>query len=285
MVGALKIEIIEGMSLHRLTLTENPSGISFVLDFEATFPPAQEKQNFRERNGIVEEDLARVSQFGRWRGWIVVDGRRIDVEPSVWWGQRDRSWGLRSEMRTDETKPPVASHRNFFWTWSMLQFNSSALSIFLKERTPGQPHYLSGTEFTREPDGSISRREVTAVDHKIKWADDPLGQTIDTADLTFEFDRGEPRHVTMQSLPTRFYLKAGMYGGLQGWTHGDDRGECHSAHDTWDLDDARTRAMARTLSDHAVKIASGNETGFGISEYGVAAGYPLYESPQKFPAL
>ena len=73
-VGPLKIEIIEGIKLHRLTLGDNPSGISFSLDFEATFPAAQEKQNFRERNGMVEEDLARVAQFGRFGGWIIVDG-------------------------------------------------------------------------------------------------------------------------------------------------------------------------------------------------------------------
>jgi hypothetical protein len=76
-----------------------------------------------------------------------------------------------------------------------------------------------------------------------------------------------------------------MYGGLQGWTHGDDKGEYHSDHDVWNLDDARTRAIARTLSDHVVKLTSGSESGFGISEYGVAAGYPLYEAPQRFPAL
>jgi len=230
-VGPLRIEIVEGMKRHRLALAENPSGISFSLEFDASFPSAQEKQNYRERDGVVEEDLARVSQFGRWSGWIVVDGRRIEVEPSLWWGQRDRSWGVRSEMRTDEVRPPVATHRNFFWTWSMLQFNDSALSIFLKERSPGKPHYLSGTEFKRESGGSVSRREVTAVEHKFDWANDPLGQTIAVADLTFEFERGKPRHVRMRGLPTRFYLKAGMYGGLQGWTHGDESGDYHAAHD------------------------------------------------------
>ncbi|WP_454629935.1 hypothetical protein [Bradyrhizobium cenepequi] len=284
-VGGLKIEVVEGMNLHRLTLANNPSGVSFSLEFRASFPPAQEKQNYREREGIVEEDLARVSQFGRWQGWIAVDGKRFEVTPQTWWGQRDRSWGLRSEMRTDETRPPVATHRNFFWTWSMFQFEQSALSVFLKERSPGKPHYLSGTEFQREADGSISRREVTAFDHKIEWADDQLGQTIAIADFTFTFERGDPRRVRAHGLPTRFYLKAGMYGGLQGWAHGDDRGEHYVAHDIWDLDDAPTRAIARTLSDHVLRLESDGKTGFGISEYGVAAGYPLYQAPQRFPAM
>lgn len=284
-VGGLKIEVIEGMNLHRLTLSDNPSGISFSLEFRASFPPTQEKQNYRERAGIVEEDLARVAQFGRWRGWIAVDGKRFEVTPETWWGQRDRSWGLRSEMRTDETEPPVATHRNFFWLWSMFQFERSALSVFVKERTPGKPHYLSGTELRRQSDGSISHREVTGFEHNIGWSDDKLGQTIASADFTFRFDRGELRHVRMLGLPTRFYLKAGMYGGLQGWKHGDNRGEKYTAHDVWDLDDAETRKMARTLSDQVVRIESGGESGFGISEYGVAAGYPLYREPQKFPAL
>ncbi|MBR0899165.1 hypothetical protein JQ616_29790 [Bradyrhizobium tropiciagri] len=284
-VGGLKIEIIEGMNLHRLTLADNPSGISFSLEFRASFPPAQEKQNYREREGTVEEDLARVSQFGRWRGWIAADGKRFEVTPETWWGQRDRSWGLRSEMRTDETRPPVATHRNFFWTWSMFQFERSALSVFVKERAPGKPHYLSGAEFRREADGSISHREVTTFEHSIEWSDDQLGQTITSADFTFNFDRGEPRYVRMVGLPPRFYLKAGMYGGLKGWTHGDDRGEQHAAYDVWDLDDAATRATARTLSDHVVRLESGSEIGFGISEYGVAVGYPRYQAPQKFPAL
>ena len=108
-VGPLKIEIVEGMKLHRLTLAENPSGISFSLEFEASFPPAQEKQNFRERNGIVEEDLARVSQFGRWRGWIVVDGRRNDVDPSCGGDSAIARGGC--VLKCGRTKPSPRSRR------------------------------------------------------------------------------------------------------------------------------------------------------------------------------
>ncbi len=284
-IGPFRIEVLVGAKRHRLTLDENASGVSFSLEFEGSFPGGLEKQNFRERNGQIEEDLARMAQFGRWRGWIKADGRRYDVDPSTWWGQRDRSWGIRSEMRTDEVSPPVATHRNFFWTWSMLQFETSAIAVFLKERSPGKPHYLSGTEFVRQADGVVATREVLAVDHKIEWADDPMGQTIDHAEFTFHFDHGPERKVFMQGLSPRFYLKAGMYGGFQGWQHGDDKGAYHEAADVWDLDDPRTRTVARTLSDHVMKLTSDGQTGYGISEYGVAEGYPLYAGPQRFPAL
>jgi len=50
----------------------------------------------------------------------------------------------------------------------------------------------------------------------------------------------------------------------------------------WDLDECGARRIARTLSDHVV-TRKRREIGFGIANYGpVAAGYPLYEGPQKF---
>ncbi len=69
-IGPFRIEVLVGAKRHRLTLDENASGVSFSLEFEGSFPGGLEKQNFRERNGQIEEDLARMAQFGRWRGWI-----------------------------------------------------------------------------------------------------------------------------------------------------------------------------------------------------------------------
>jgi hypothetical protein len=284
-VGPLRITVIEGMKRHRVTLADNPSGISFDFEFEASFPPAQEKQNYRERKGVVSEDVARIAQFGRWSGWLVVDGKRHVVEPTLWWGQRDHSWGIRSVIYTDETRPPVPVHQDYFWTWTMVQFEHMGVSLYMKELEPGKPYYLSGSEFRRAADGTVAHREVTAVHHEIDWVDDPLGQTVSTAVFQLQFDQGPPLELRMQGLPTRFYLKAGMYGGYQGWNHGDDKGVSHSAHDVWDLDDPATRLAARTLSDHVVRVTCDGTVGFGISEYGVAAGYPRYPAPQCFPAV
>lgn len=284
-VGPLRFEVLEGMRRHRIALAPgNGSGIAFDLVFEASFPAAQEKQSRRERKGVVEEDLTRVAQFGRWSGWLEADGERHEIEPAGWWGQRDHSWGIRSAHRTDETSPPVQNHSGFFWTWSMFQFEELGLSVFLKEREPGKPMYLSGTEFRRE-NGTVTHREMTSAVHEIEWADDPLGQSIASAVWTFGFDRGPERVVRMDCLPTRFYLKGGMYGGWRGWNHGDDKGALHAEHDVWDLEDAATRLAVRTLSDHVIRCTTDGMTGHGISEYGVAPGYPRYPAPQRFAAI
>jgi len=284
-VGPLRLDIVQGQKRHRLVLRENASSIAFALDFEASFPAAQEKQSRRLRDDVLEEDLARVAQLGRWHGWLSVNGQRHTLTPDTWWGQRDRSWGIRSQMRTDWAAPPMQTHKQFFWTWSIFQTPDIGVSLFLKERAPGKPFYLSGAEFQRLPGGEICQREIATVDHDLQWANDPLGQTITAGEFRVNFSDKTSRVIRVQTLPARFYLKGGLYGGWGGWNHGDDQGDYAEAHDVWNLEDALTRERARTLSDHAIRVVIDGQTGIGISEYGVAAGYPRYSAPQVFPAL
>jgi hypothetical protein len=284
-VGPLRIEVLEGMKRHRLTLGPSDAGIAFDFEFQATFPASRETQSFRERDGKVEEDMLRIMQFGRLDGWLEVEGRRVRMEPSTWWGQRDHSWGIRPLMRTDESAPPVMNVKNYFWTWSTFQFDNMGLSIYIKERDPGKPSYVSGEEVTRLADGSLLHRRVTHVTHDIRWRDDPLGQTLDVAEFVIDFAEGPPRRVTMTGDVPRFYLKGGLYGGFAGWNHGDDRGGYHASHDSWMLDHAETRAAARTLSDHVVHATTDGLVGHGVSEYGVATGYARYPAQQRFPAF
>jgi hypothetical protein len=284
-VGPLQFEVLEGLKRHRISLGLNDSGFSFELEFEASFPAAREKQSFRERDGDVQEDLARVAQFGRFSGWYLLDGKRYSVDRKTWWGQRDHSWGIRSEMHTDVAKPPVQNHSKFFWTWSMFQFENVGVSIFMKEREAGKPYYLSGTEYEHLADGRTKEREVVKASHDIVWVDDPLGQTIASADFHLEFDQGPPRDLHMEGQRARYYLKAGLYGGFKGWNHGDDKGSYYCEHDVWNLDLPETRTLARTLSDHVVNVTSAGMTGIGISEYGVAVGYGRYQIAHGHPAL
>lgn len=280
-VGPLRFRILEGLRRHRVSLAPNESSLSFDLEYEASLPAVEEAQSFRRTKGRVMEDITRTVQFGRWRGWLEVDGRRHELEPSRWWGQRDHSWGVRSAMNTDATRPPADQLQNFLWCWCSYQFDDFGITLFLKERAPGKVMFVSGSEIRR--DGT--HRRLAAIEHDIRWADDPLGQTWEHAQMRLRFVDGGTRELTIEPLPGRYYLKAGMYGGLEGWNQGDDRGKLHCAHDVWNLADAQTRATARTLSDHVCRARSEGSVGSGISEYGVAAGYPLYEAPQRFPAL
>jgi len=86
-------------------------------------------------------------------------------------------------------------------------------------------------------------------------------------------------------LPTKYYLKGGLYGGLDGWFHGDDRGKLFTAHEVWDLTDPSTRRKVRTLADQVIEVRDGDEVGYGIVEYGVGKGYAQYPAVQVHPPI
>ena len=284
-IGPLEIAVIEGLRRHRLTLDENESGLRFDLEYQATLNPHEEEPHYRRRHGRVTENLMRAQQFGRYSGWLEVDGQRFDIKPERWLGQRDHSWGIRAEMRTDDTRLPMTFYPPLFWTWVTVQFEDYGLQWFFNERAPGDLIYLTGEKTL--PLGSKPRRDLllNAITHDVTWSDDPLGQTMASGVFELGFADGTRRTVQMRTLPGRYFLKGGLYGGYKGWAQGDDKGALHMEHDRWDLRDAVTRRAARTLADHVIEVRDGDRIGYGIIEYGVSKGYPGYASVQQHPAM
>lgn len=282
-VGPLQIRILEGLRHHRVTLEDDGSGLSFDIEFHATMNPHEEEPHFRRRHGRVAENIARAQQVGRYSGWIKAAGKRFDLTPEVWWGQRDRSWGVRAELRSDETSPPLTFWPPLFWSWTTVQFADHGLQWYFNERAPGDPMYLTGEEVLPLGQRADRGRRIKAIAHEIEWADDPMGQTIERAEFDLTFANGSTKRVDIRMLPGRYYLKSGLYGGLRGWAHGDDKGTLHVEQDRWDLGDAETRRLARTLSDHVIEVRDGDAVGYGIMEYGVSKGYPKYQSVQHHP--
>jgi len=284
-VGPLSITVLEGLKRHRLVLGDNESGIRFDIEFVSQLNPHEEKAHLRRRDGRVTENMARAQQLGRYRGWLEFDGRRIDIDETTWLGQRDHSWGVRSEMRTDETSPPLTYYPPFFYCWTTAQFKNRGLHVFFKERAPGDKIYLSGEEVFGLGSKVSGRHALIDVQHDCTWAPDPLGQTLAEATFRLRFGDGSERPIHVRTLPTRYFLKGGLYGGLDGWFHGDDKGKLHLAHDRWDLGDPAVRRKVRTLADQVIEVRDGDEVGYGIIEYGVGKGYAQYESVQQHPPI
>jgi len=282
-VGPLSIEVLEGLRRHRLVLGANESGIRFDLEFLATMNPHEENAHQRRRNGRITENMARAQQLGRYSGWIEFEGRRVDVDQ--WLGQRDHSWGVRAEMRTDESHPPLTFYPPFFYCWATAQFPDHGLHVFFKERAPGDKIYLSGECVTAIGSQAAPGNQLADVRHEVQWQDDPLGQSMASAVFHLRFADGSERPISVRTLATRFYLKGGLYGGLDGWFHGDDRGKLFSAHEEWKLDDAAIRRKARTLADQVIEVRDGDAVGHGIIEYGVGKGFAMYEAVQVHPPI
>ena len=282
-IGPFKIQIIEGMRTHRLVLETNDSALSFDMTFTAATNAHEEENHFRRRDGRVTEDLTRFAQCGRWSGWIKAGDKKIEIDSARWMGGRDHSWGVRAEFNTDETRPPVTAFPPFFFHWTPILFEDRALHLFLNERAPGSVIYFSGEE--AYPLGSGKRgKRLTGMTHEIEWADDPMGQSWKSGTFDIRFRDGSERQLQFRMLPGRAYLKGGLYGGLNGWAHGDDKGAYYAEHEIWNLSDPATRLLARTISSHILEVKDEGRIGYGISQYGVTKGYPKYQAPQKFSA-
>lgn len=282
-VGPLSIVVLEGLRRHRLVLAENTSGICFEIEFHATLNAHEEKAHLRRRDGRITENMARGQQLGRYTGWLEFDGKRVEIDN--WLGQRDHSWGVRAEMRTDETSPPLTFYPPFFYCWTTAQFKNRGLHIFFKERAPGDKIYLSGEEVFGIGTRASSKNQLSDVHHDCEWHDDAMGQSMKSAKFQLTFADGRERAISIRTMPTKYFLKGGLYGGLDGWFHGDDRGKLFSAHDVWDLKNAATRRRTRTLADQVIEICDGDEVGYGIIEYGVGKGYAMYDSVQAHPPI
>ena len=269
----------------RLALGPNDSGIRFEIEFIGSLNPHEEKAHLRRRDGRVTENMARAQQLGRYSGWLEFDGKRVDIDSASWMGQRDHSWGVRAEMRTDETTPPLTYYPPFFYCWTTAQFANRGLHIFFKERAPGEKIYLSGEEVFAAGNKVSGRSQLVEVRHNARWLDDPHGQSMESAQFQLTFADGSERPLSIRVLPTKYFLKGGLYGGLNGWFHGDDRGKLYFEHDVWDLTDAHTRQRVRTLADQVVEVRDGDEVGYGIIEYGVGKGFGQYESVQGHPPI
>ena len=251
-IGPLEIEILEGLRRHRLTLKPNEFGLAFELEFVATMNPHEEGEHFRRRGGRVTEHMARAQQLGAYRGWIEVAGKRTDVNEANWLGQRDHSWGIRAEMRTDETHPPLTFYPPFFYCWTTAQFKDRGLHIFFKERAPDDKIYISGEEVRaigvqRKKSCIWKTSRMTSSGRRTRW-----GRPFQSAEFEARFSDGSLRKLNIRALPGRFFLKGGLYGGLYGWSHGDDKGKLYSEHDVWSLDrsrDAQARAHAERSRD------------------------------------
>ncbi len=283
-VGALRITVQEPMRRHRIELLPNDSGIMMDLEFRATLEPNDEGHDVLEKHGRVVADITRFVQFGHYEGEIVVRGQRHVVQEQRCWGARDRSWGLRMESRTDESHPPVTRFRPIFFAWVCAQFEDHGVHFFLKETAPGQLRFFVGDE-TGPLGSGRPRRKIVSVEHALEWHDDPYSQHIQGGVFTLHYEDGASRQIRLRSLPERFYLKAGMYGGVEGWFQGDDRGPLAVAHDTWDHRDPATRRKLRTLAEQVMQFDDGASIGYGTIQSGLAPGYPGYPEIQHLPTM
>jgi hypothetical protein len=134
-VGPIAIEVLEPLQRLKLTVNAPDQGLSAELVFTGRAFPIEEQRFIRRNGPRASMDYTRLTQNGRWSGWLELDGKRIDVGGFT--GTRDRSWGVRPVGARDaqEIVPPAPPQ--FFWIWSPVNFAKGSFFFHSNEDAGG----------------------------------------------------------------------------------------------------------------------------------------------------
>ncbi len=143
-VGPLSYEVVEPLKKVRTALGENEYGLSFDVEFEATFPPYEQPPMFSRSRGRVREDVRRYYQLGRPSGWLKVEGKTYEVNKETWRITRDHSWGTRmgaggGTIPEGAFLQPSEVPEGIFYCMGIFDFGKWAIHFAVREDWDGKP--------------------------------------------------------------------------------------------------------------------------------------------------
>jgi hypothetical protein len=217
-VGPIRIEIVE--PLHRLkVIVDAPDqGLKAEVSFESRSGPIEEPRFIRRSGTRAFMDYTRLTQNGRYTGWIELDGERRSVDGFV--GTRDRSWGVRPVGFRDsqDIVPPVPPQ--FYWLWSPSSFEDGSFFFHSNEDAVGRAW---NTRAVWAPDGADEHGfEHINGEAKVTWKSGTRHAT--DAVVTLSDDFGKPAG-TVSFAPLYNFQMMGLGYTHPKWGHGQLHGQ------------------------------------------------------------
>lgn len=260
-VGGYRIEVLE--ALQRIRVICEHEDLSFDLTWEGAFPAVQEQPHLILNGNRPIIDATRFAQVGSWAGTLSVDGEDITVDPQVWTGTRDRSWGIRP---VGETEPPgraaAEPSGGFWWLYVPLRFDDFAVIIIVQEEPDGRRTLNDATRIW--PDGRVEQLGWPRV-----HIDYRSGTRLPTAArLELTTPDGKPLDLEI-TVGTGVPLHVGCgYGGDPDWLHGQWKGRDWSLSTRYDLTDPTIAPrIPYGVIDHVARARLGTATGWGLFEH------------------
>lgn len=225
-VGPITIEVLEPMKRHRLLVDAPDLSVTADLVFDATSLPYEEPV-FRQRSGTrLVMNYTRLTQTGRWSGWVEVDGKRHVVDSSRTVGCRDRSWGIRPVGERVQTGAPLPVVPQFYWLWAPVCFEGFSTFFDVNEYADGERWHHSGAL----ADGPTQLKEAWSVDYDLSWQKGT--RHMARFGLTYRFGAQE---LTLEFEPLMHFQMFGLGYGHPEWTHGAWKGELEMGGDRFSL--------------------------------------------------
>jgi len=216
--GPVKIEILEPLRKLKVTVDSPEHRLKGEVIFEGRAFPIEEPRFVRRNGTRTFMDYTRLTQNGRYTGWIELDGERRGLDGFV--GTRDRSWGVRPVGAQDSqaTVPPTPPQ--FYWLWSPSSFEDGSFFFHSNEDAVGRAW---NTRAVWSPDGEGEEGfEHLNGAAKIRWKQGTRHAQSAVVELTDDF--GKPAG-TVEFTPLYEFQMMGLGYMHPEWGHGRLHGE------------------------------------------------------------
>lgn len=261
-VGGFRVEVPDPLKKVRVVLEET-EGIAVDLTWDGTCDVVQELPHVLRSGSRVTLDAQRFAQLGAWSGTIALDGEEIAVDPGVWLGSRDRSWGIRP---VGEAEPPGAPanppFEGMWWLYVPMQFDEYAVVLIIQEDPNGHRTLNDCTRVWK--DGRVEQLGWPLV--QIHYASG--GRTPTGATIRCTAPDGTPVVLEVESRLAVPLHVGGGYGGDPDWIHGTWKGEKFAERVTYDMADAAVQGRFMFgCVDHVGRATIDGHEGFGLFEH------------------
>ena len=268
-LGPLQIETLIPMRRHRVVVNDPAHGFEADLVFEAGTGTHEEARQILTDGVQTSMDVTRMDQFGAWSGWIVIKGKRIEVDPRVTNGTRDRSWGVRPCG-----EPGGRPHRwaaQMYFGWSQTFWDDYVLHGVFFADAEGAILLASGATVPRVPrsDEPVFARdtgEVTVTPCGYQFDYLPGTRRIRHATTRYRKPNGEILEVEYE--PIVSFQMAGLGYFHPNWGHGCWKGPYAIEDETWKTDELDITQPHLFHVQQVCKVTlNGKHKGCGILEH------------------
>src|SRR3954453_11745579 len=263
-VGPYRIEVLEPLHRVRVICDADEQGIGFDLTWEGSFDAVDEGRHYIRQGGPrTILNTSRFAQLGSWSGEIRVDGDRIDVQPDVWLGSRDRSWGIRP---LGDPEPPgrlaEEGTEGFWWLYVPVRFDDFAIVIIVQEGPDGYRTLNDATRIWR--DGRIEQLGWPRVELSYRSGT----RHPESARIHLTEPSGKALTLEVETLlGVALHVGAG-YGGDPEWAHGQWKGRNWIEGKVFDLTDpAIIGRLPFGVTDHVARATLDGNEGWGLFEH------------------
>jgi hypothetical protein len=243
--GPFSWRIIEPMAAWHVRLASNPINVTFDLRWQAR-APAWFGEIEVAGPGITTA-FDHLFQSGRYAGTVSIDHDAREI--SGWYGQRDRSRGVRT----------MAGGQGLH-IWLQAQFHDRSVGLLLVETRDHTQLLLRGA--VMHTTGAVDG--ILAVEHDLEFDTelDLIGGRV-----VVSTEAGRTYVLGVDARAGGGYMAGGGYGGH----HGRPMGRDHVEHDAYPLDGSVSpRTLDTSLTDRLAVFEWDGRRGLGIFEFALS---------------